>query len=362
MKRLIVAVKHVVSALVLLWMVAPIAFARRSAAVVDWPVGISEQDGRRARAEGLSAASSRRVCSLERAHRAASLSGLDSGGGLFSSSGVAGIGFEVDGETEMTSLVSWGASGRRLRSVTFDGEGRVARIVQHYGAGVGACESPRGSALVGESRRGFWLDRHRAINERSRSLAGEIEVAFIGDSLTEFWIKGPKAQRIWAAMASERVILNAGVAGDKVENALWRIEHGNLDDVGPRVVVVNIGTNNAVAGDHPAKIAEGIGGLLARIHAKHPLAQIVLMAVFPAGVAPDAAWRSKNEQVNELIVHFVAEPWITFLDIGPHLVDPLDGTLQERLFHDQVHLNHRGYRVWRQQMEPILRRLLAPRY
>jgi hypothetical protein len=48
-------------------------------------------------------------------------------------------------------------------------------------------------------------------------------------------------------------IFNAGVGGDKVQNVLWRLEQGLLSDFHPKLIVLQIGTNN-IEQDHPEGI------------------------------------------------------------------------------------------------------------
>jgi hypothetical protein len=48
-------------------------------------------------------------------------------------------------------------------------------------------------------------------------------------------------------------IFNAGVGGDKVQNVLWRLEQGLITDFHPKLVVLQIGTNN-IEQDHPEGI------------------------------------------------------------------------------------------------------------
>jgi hypothetical protein len=59
-------------------------------------------------------------------------------------------------------------------------------------------------------------------------------------------------------MLSSLGIFNAGVGGDKVQNVLWRLEQGLLSDFHPKLVVLQIGTNN-IDQDHP----EGLSALSA---------------------------------------------------------------------------------------------------
>ena len=118
------------------------------------------------------------------------------------------------------------------------------------------------------------------------------EVVLIGDSITHFWGGEPKAAQAngpasWEATFGPYRTLNLGFGWDRIQNVLWRLDHGELDGLHPRVIVLHIGTNNTSDTEHarkntPAEIAEGIRAILRRLRAKAPQARVVLMAVFPA--------------------------------------------------------------------------------
>ena len=81
-------------------------------------------------------------------------------------------------------------------------------------------------------------------------------------------------------------MLNLGFGWDRTQNVLWRLDHGELDGLHPRVVVVHIGTNNTSPTDHarqntPAEIVAGLKEICGRIRSKIPRTKIVLMAIFP---------------------------------------------------------------------------------
>ena len=79
-----------------------------------------------------------------------------------------------------------------------------------------------------------------------------------------------------------------GWGADRTQNILWRLNHGELDNVNPKVVVLLAGTNNLGSAD-PAEspeavvegITRGIEAILKTIHDKAPNATVILMAVFP---------------------------------------------------------------------------------
>lgn len=51
---------------------------------------------------------------------------------------------------------------------------------------------------------------------------------------------------------------SAGISGDKTQNLLWRVRHGNYGSCKPDNVVIAIGVNNLLRGDAPEDVAEGI--------------------------------------------------------------------------------------------------------
>lgn len=75
----------------------------------------------------------------------------------------------------------------------------------------------------------------------NRKAAGEIGVLFLGDSITCYWPTTGKDT--WAKMARWHPA-SFGVPGDRTEDVLGRIAHGELDGIHPEVTVIMIGTNN----------------------------------------------------------------------------------------------------------------------
>jgi beta-glucosidase len=198
-----------------------------------------------------------------------------------------------------------------------------------------------------------WMKRHELIN--SRAVSGDVEVLFIGDSITQGWEGAGKAA--WEKFYGERKAMNAGIGGDRTQHVLWRLDNGNIKGISPKVAVVMIGTNNAKV-NSPAETAAGIEAIVNKLRAALPQTKVLLLAVFPRGATPDDALRKKNTAVNETIAKLDDGEHVFFLDIGPKFLTA-DGTLEKAIMPDLLHLSPRGYEIWAESVEPKLTELLG---
>lgn len=89
-------------------------------------------------------------------------------------------------------------------------------------------------------RDAWWMARHERILADVRHR--QIDLVFIGDSITQGWEDA--GRRVWEEYYGTRHALNLGCNSDGTEHVLWRLAHGELDGLAPRVTVVLIGTNN----------------------------------------------------------------------------------------------------------------------
>jgi len=206
-----------------------------------------------------------------------------------------------------------------------------------------------------------WLKRH----EEVLSVKGTInpEVVLIGDSITHFWGGEPKANHVngpkaWESVFGKARVLNLGFGWDRTQNVLWRIDHGELDEIKPRLVIIHIGTNNtsgtANARQNTAEeIAEGVLAVCSRVRAKIPAAKIVLMAIFPREEKPDNPRRKLIGEANLLLAKIAKDKGMVFLDIGPQLLSS-DGTLSRDMMPDFCHPSENGYQVWADALRPFV--------
>jgi lysophospholipase L1-like esterase len=205
----------------------------------------------------------------------------------------------------------------------------------------------------------WWMPRHqeKLAEIARRAAAGEpTDVVFIGDSITHNWEKDHKD--LWDSMWGQYHPLNLGYGGDRTENVLWRLQHGEIDGIRPKLVVMMIGTNNnGLRHDDPATTYAGIARDIQEIQRRQPQATILLLAIFPRGATADDGARLVNDRVNAMLPQLADGKRVVFLDIGKAFLQP-DGTLSKDIFPDLLHPNDKGYRIWKREVGPEVERLM----
>ncbi len=136
-----------------------------------------------------------------------------------------------------------------------------------------------------------WMARHRANLERAARK--DIDLLFLGDSLCENW----KENAAWKRYYAPRKAANFGIGGDRTEHLLWQIDHGELDGIAPKAVVLLIGTNN-LGWNSSDEIAEGVKAVIAGIRRKLPDARILLLGVFPRSAIRTPEFIRKHESAD----------------------------------------------------------------
>jgi lysophospholipase L1-like esterase len=204
-----------------------------------------------------------------------------------------------------------------------------------------------------------WKKRHELTSAAVKG--AKPQILFIGDSITHFF-GGEKfdsyalrGQQTWGEFYAPRNAGNLGFGWDKTENVLWRLQHGAVDGIAPKLVVVMIGTNNSGTCE-AADIAAGITAIVAELNARLPQSKILLLGIFPRGEKPNPQ-REKLAAVNEIIARLDGTRNVTFLDIGAKFLTA-EGWITKDIMPDFLHPNEKGYRIWAEAIEPTVKRLM----
>jgi len=215
-----------------------------------------------------------------------------------------------------------------------------------------AQEKPN-DAIVGAPRDANWMKRHDSFNERVKQ--GNADLLFIGDSITQGWERAGKA--VWDEFYAKRNAVNLGIGGDRTQHVLWRLDHGNIEGIQPKLAVLMIGTNNA-SSNTSEQIAAGVTAIVEKLRAKLPETKVLILAIFPRGPDKENAQRKVNEGANAIIQKLADNKMVHYLDIGPSFLAP-DGTLSKEVMPDLLHLNEKSYRTWAEATEPKIKELLG---
>ena len=198
-----------------------------------------------------------------------------------------------------------------------------------------------------------WL-AHHATNIANVKAAGAIDVALIGDSITQGWgggFDGTPFNTAWQKYFSGLKAVNLGIGGDRMEHILWRLDHGALDGASPKVIVLKIGVNNAPLihgnGVPVSAAAHGIRLCVENLRLRCPQSQIIVVKILPA-FDPSKEVGAKVREVNVALdaLKLDADPQVRVIDVAAEFTHA-DGKLKSELYSDKhLHLNLAGYEVF----------------
>ena len=219
----------------------------------------------------------------------------------------------------------------------------------------------------------WWLTRFD--EKKALAATSRCDVVFIGDSITHFW--ETKGTNVWAKNFADGDFraLGAGFSGDRTEHVLWRLQHGQLDGLDPKAVVLMIGTNNS--GHRTADLESpfdtfcGVVAVVEDLEKRCPHAQVILHPIFPRGATTNDAYRIRNDAVNLMLKGYVAQrtvdwkaiekdrpgkmpaPRILWCDFSDKMLTA-DGVLTKDMAPDLLHPGEAGYEIWAKELRPFL--------
>jgi lysophospholipase L1-like esterase len=197
------------------------------------------------------------------------------------------------------------------------------------------------------------IARHKQFLEIAKK--GNVDVFFLGDSITQGWEGAGK--EAWKKNFEPLKAANFGIGGDQTGHVLWRLTEGKeLEGIHPKVAVIMIGTNNT--GGHKAEdIAGGIEAIVAELRKQRPECKILLLGIFPRSPKPTDAVRTKIKDINTRISKLDDGKHVFYRDIGDKFLQP-DGTLSKDIMPDYLHLSPKGYEIWAEAIKPDVEKLL----
>lgn len=185
---------------------------------------------------------------------------------------------------------------------------------------------------------------------------GEIDLLFVGDSITDFFGRSDRGQTIWLQHYGDMNAANFGISGDRTQDLLWRFEDGELEGFEAKVIVLMIGTNN-IGRNETEEIPGGIEAIVDQIRARQPQAKLLLLGIFPRGT-PDSDGQLAVNVINAEIAKLHDGEHIFYKDIG-HVFTDENGVQIPEAWADGVHPATPGYKLWAEAIDDDIQSLMA---
>lgn len=185
----------------------------------------------------------------------------------------------------------------------------------------------------------LYLAHERRVSSFTSFPAGEGDVVFLGDSLTQ--------EGEWHEIFPDFNVVNRGIGGDSVGGVLRRLNQVTSGQ--PRAVFLMIGTNDLLYGPGMDISQQEYRQIVERIRSDSPGTRLYLQSLLPRA----ARDRALVEEFNAFIEGLAAQYDLPYIDLYSHFLGD-DGAIVVTYSNDELHLNGPGYLLWRDLLQPSI--------
>lgn len=194
--------------------------------------------------------------------------------------------------------------------------------------------------VLGAIGAGFiYFGKHSVVHGFDQDVAiTSFDTVFLGDSIT--------AQGRWSGIELMGFRRNRGRDGDRTVDILERA--GRIAQAEPRRVYVMAGINDLLHGVPQEETVRNYQMILETLLRGTPKERVYVQSVLPVRSFGGDAGQVNAEvaKLNESLQALARQLGVTYIDLYSVFADK-EGLLREDLTTDGLHLNHEGYRLWR---------------
>ncbi|HWC60634.1 MAG TPA: GDSL-type esterase/lipase family protein, partial [Verrucomicrobiae bacterium] len=191
---------------------------------------------------------------------------------------------------------------------------------------------------------------------------GDIDLLFMGDSITDWWRNPGRGEPIDGAIPyggkavfdkhfGSMKVANFGIAGDTTQGVLFRLRDGEGEGFKPKAIMLMIGTNNTGRNSAP-EIAMGVADVVFELRKDFPEAKILLLGIFPRSIGGPGA-QKEIDAINPIISTLNDNQHVFYRDIGSKFL-AADGSIPKDIMSDGLHPTSKGYEIWADAVQDTL--------
>ena len=172
---------------------------------------------------------------------------------------------------------------------------------------------------------------------------------------------GSSSIRLWNSAEADLAplpVVRRGFGGARIDDVLHFMDRIVLP-YRPSMVVFFAGTNDLAGNDDdltPAEIRDRYEQFVTRLHAALPETDVFFISITPSKARE--AQLAEVMSTNDLIQAYSAEnPRLHFFDLEEAFLDADETVKDEYFVEDGLHLNPRGYALWKKEMHTPLMRM-----
>lgn len=181
----------------------------------------------------------------------------------------------------------------------------------------------------------------------SISFPAKGQILFVGSSSFRMW-------KDVQAYFPDHKIINRGFGGSSLPDVI-RYENDIIFPYQPKQIIIYCGENDIAASDTVSAdlVADRFKKLFTDIRAKMPDVPVVFISIKPS----PSRWQMKDRMIkaNELIKEFLGnQEKASFVNVWNSMLGPDGKPMTDIFIQDNLHMNAKGYLVWKKIIEPYL--------
>lgn len=165
---------------------------------------------------------------------------------------------------------------------------------------------------------------------------------------------GSSSVRLWKTLAQDfpdMPVVNRGFGGSQLAD-VYKFADQIVIPYKPRQVIIYAGGNDINAGKDPKLVFGDMAALAARIKNALPHTRVGVISIAPS----PSRWAQveKVREYNRLAENYCTAHKMDFINVFPLMLGPDGNPLPDIYVKDRLHMNEKGYAIWKKTVEPYL--------